>query len=217
MINYLKYYFKNYPLLFYLIKKVNRKFISFRNFIYPPRIIESERLLFKKIYPHCKIVFDVGARFDVDYIEISKGNQIEYHLFEINPIFFEKLKKKLGLFNNTEKITANNIGIGDRAGFFDYCEKTQSLFNRLTNEPKSLEQLKKLPVITLHSYLKYKKIKRIDFLKTDIECYDYFALRGLKSYLKKIKFIQFELGLGARLNLREGGGGGGKKIFQIFG
>ena len=88
---YLKYYLKNYPKLFYLFKKINRIFISFSNFIYPTRIFKSERLLFKKIYPHCKIVFDVGARFDVDYIEISKGNQIEYHLFEINPVFFKKL------------------------------------------------------------------------------------------------------------------------------
>lgn len=209
---YLKYYLKNYPLLFYLIKKINRKFISFSNFIYPTRIFESERLLFKKIYPHCKIVFDVGARFDVDYIEISKGNQIEYHLFEINPVFFEKLKKKLSLFNNTERIIANNIGIGDRAGFLDYCEKTQSLFKRPTDEPRSLVQLKKLPIITLHSYLKKLKIKRIDFLKTDIEYYDYFALLGLKNYLKKIKFIQFELGLGAKLNNR-----GSKKHLKYVG
>lgn len=57
----------------------------------------------------------------------------------------------------------------------------------------------------MHSYLKKIKTKRIDFLKTDIENYDYFALLGLKSYLKKIKFIQFELGLGAKFNL--GGGG----------
>jgi hypothetical protein len=72
IINYLKYYLKNYPELFYLIKKINRIFISFSNFIYPTRIFESERLLFKKIFPYCKIFFDVGARFDVDYIEISK-------------------------------------------------------------------------------------------------------------------------------------------------
>jgi len=209
---YLKYYLKNYPKLFYLIKKINRKFISFSNFIYPTHIFESERLLFKKIYPHCKIVFDVGARFDVDYIEISKGNQIEYHLFEINPLFFEKLKKKLSLFNNTERIIANNIGIGDRAGFLDYFVKTQSLFKRPTDEPRSLVKLKKLPIITLHSYLKKKKIKRIDFLKTDIEYYDYFALLGLKSYLKKIKFIQFELGLGAKLNNR-----GSKKHLKYVG
>lgn len=209
---YLKYYLKNYPKLFYLIKKINRKFISFSNFIYPTRIFESERLLFKKIYPHCKIVFDVGARFDVDYIEISKGNQIEYHLFEINPFFFEKLKKKLSLFNNTERIIANNIGIGDRAGFLDYFVKTQSLFKRPTDGPRSLVKLKKLPIITLHSYLKKSKIKRIDFLKTDIEYYDYFALLGLKSYLKKIKFIQFELGLGAKLNNR-----GSKKHLKYVG
>jgi FkbM family methyltransferase len=130
-------------------------------------------------------------------------------LFEINPVFFVKLKKKLSLFNNTEKIIVNNIGIGDRAGFLDYCEKTQSLVKRQSDESKNLIKLKKLPIITLHSYLKKNKIKRIDFLKTDIECYDYFALLGLKSYLKKTKFIQFELGLGAKLNLR-----GGKKYLQ---
>lgn len=203
MINYLRYFLKNhlksYQKLFYLIRKINRIFISFYNLIYPTRILESERRLFKKIYPHCKIVFDVGARFDVDYIEISKHNQIEYHLFEINPLFFDKLKNKLSLFNNTEKIIANNIGIGDLDGFAYYSEKTQSLTERRpTDEPKISAQLKRLPITTLHSYLKKRKIKKIDFLKTDIEGHDYFALLGLKSYLKNIKFIQFELGLNNR-------------------
>jgi FkbM family methyltransferase len=210
--NFLRYYIKNYlryyPKLFYFFRYLNRLIISLTNLFFPPRIFQSERLLFKKIYPYCKTVFDVGARFDVDYIEISKGNNIEYHLFEINPVFFEKLQKKLSLFNNTEKIIVNNVGIGDRAGFLDYCEKTQSLFKKSGVSKNVI----KLPVITLHSYLKKKIIKRIDFLKTDIEYYDYFALLSLKNYLKKIKFIQFELGLGAKLNV-----GDRKKHLQFVG
>ena len=212
--SYLKYHLKrhlkNHLKLLYLFKKLNRLFILFSNFIYPKRILESEKLLFSKIYLYCKNVFDVGSRFDVDFIEISKGNKIDYHLFEINPFFFEKLKKKLIPFNHTEKIYINNIGIGNRSGFKDYCEETQSLIARPFYEPKPV--IKKLPIITLHSYLKKRKIRRIDFLKTDIEQYDYFALLGLKSYLKHIKFIQFELGLGAKLIFESH-----KKRFQYIG
>jgi hypothetical protein len=57
-----------------------------------------------------------------------------------------------------------------------------------------------------------KKLRRIDFLKTDIEQYDYFALTRLKSYFKNLKFIQFELGLGAKLIFESH-----KKCFQYIG
>ena len=62
----------------------------------------------------------------------------------------------------------------------------------------------------MYSYL--KKIRRIDFLKTDIEQYDYFTLTRLKRYFKNLKFIQFELGLGAKLIFESQ-----KKCFQYIG
>ena len=55
-------------------------------------------------------------------------------------------------------------------------------------------------MIRLDSYFKNIQIKNIDFLKTDIEEYDYFALKGLGNLLLNCKYIQFELGIGAPYN-----------------
>ena len=52
-------------------------------------------------------------------------------------------------------------------------------------------------IITLESYCESNRLDTIDFLKTDIEHYDYFALKGLGQKLQNVKFVQFELGLGA--------------------
>ena len=46
--------------------------------------------------------------------------------------------------------------------------------------------------ISLSSFIKKEKIEVPDFVKTDIEGYDFFAIKGLKSYLPEISFIQFE-------------------------
>ena len=59
-----------------------------------PKMLNKELKVFKKIMPHLNTIFDVGARYDTDYIEISRGRSINYHLFEINPRFFKKLQKK---------------------------------------------------------------------------------------------------------------------------
>jgi hypothetical protein len=55
-------------------------------------------------------------------------------------------------------------------------------------------------MIRLDNYFESKKLSNIDFLKTDIEEYDFFALLGLGSFLSKIEYIQFELGIGAPYN-----------------
>ena len=45
-------------------------------------------------------IFDVGARYDTDYIDISQGRSINYHLFEINHKFFKLLRK---IYQNLKK------------------------------------------------------------------------------------------------------------------
>lgn len=52
-------------------------------------------------------------------------------------------------------------------------------------------------MVRLDDYFTKINIKQIDFLKTDIEMNDYFALLGLGKLLDEILFIQIELGIGA--------------------
>lgn len=163
-----------------------------------PNMLEGELTIFKSIHGQCLTIVDVGARYDVDYLRISKGNNITYYLFEANPKFYKKLLSNLKKFN--EKIIAENLAVGEINGYVDYYEDSESVLKNTTAVTNSTKKLSgNLKMICLNDYFKYTSIKEIDFLKTDIEEYDYFALIGLGSLLNNCRFIQFELGIGAPL------------------
>ncbi len=186
-----------------LLKKINVivdfvraiRFIAF--YISPkhPKLLKGEVDLFIKIAPRIKTLIDVGARYDVDYIELSKNNDISYHLFEINPRYFSILLKRLKSYKS-ENIVANNVGIGLNNSTETYNLNSESVIDRFPNRILYLFS-KKLRIITLESYFESHHLDTVDFLKTDIELYDYFALKGLGQRLQNVKFVQFELGLGA--------------------
>ena len=50
----------------------------------------------------------------------------------------------------------------------------------------------KTQILTLASFLKKNKIKKIDYLKTDTEGYELNVIKGLKEHIKNVKVIQFE-------------------------
>lgn len=146
--------------------------------------IPTEELEIFKSLKNIKVVFDVGARADVDYLELKPN--IELHAFEPNPDFFEELKTKIG---DRKNVYLNNYGLGDVEGEFEYNNSSQA-FNNGECPPGSPDR--KLPVKTLDWYVKEHKIKRIDFLKIDTEGYDYKVLLGGKEALKITRYIQFE-------------------------
>lgn len=93
----LKSYIKSKPIIYFILLKVYKFLQTFpnkikRGFRKHPHMLKGEIKLFKAIYSECKIIVDVGARYDTDYIDISKNNGIEYYLFEANPNYFNLLK-----------------------------------------------------------------------------------------------------------------------------
>ena len=83
------------------------------------KMLRGELDLFIKILPQIKTLIDVGARYDLDYIELSQRRSISYHLFEINPRYFSILSKKLKSYKN-ENIVANDFGIGSEHSSIEY-------------------------------------------------------------------------------------------------
>ena len=154
-------------------------------------ILPQEIEFFKKIKDECEIIFDIGCREDIDYIEISEGKT--FHLFEPNPAFYKNCKEKLDkIFNNT--IYLNNFGISDKTGVYDYWDDYQSFFNRhykidrLTTRSPFKLLLKKFS-----EYLKENKIEKIDFLKIDTEGGEPDILLDFPDFIKNnVKYIQFE-------------------------
>lgn len=150
------------------------------------RRTNGEFLLLEKLMPQVKIVFDVGANVGDYSGEILKINPaILIHAFEPFPDSYEKLSKL--------PLVANNLGLGEK-------EETKILYQASRSAHNSFYILDSnsvpldVKVSTLDLYCEKQKIKHIDFLKIDVEGYEFFVLKGAQKSLRQqvIDYIQFE-------------------------
>lgn len=142
------------------------------------KISREELEIFRKL-KNLKVIFDVGARTDTDYIELRP--RATYHLFEPNLEFFEVLKEKVGEKKN---VYLNNYGLSDKEEDLSYDVNSQTFLTNVEHP--------KLPVKTLDWYAEKHKIDSIDFLKIDAEGFDYKVLIGGEKTIKKCRYIQYE-------------------------
>lgn len=150
--------------------------------------------LWKRLKPECKIIFDIGARTELDYC----GSGLTSFLFEPNSKFYEQLKEKL---SNIEKekveedmeITLLKIGLGEREETRRYYENSQSFhFRNISND--KLENSVFLKIRKLDDIVKENEITNIDFIKIDTKGHEYFVLKGGEKSLLMTKYVQFEYG-----------------------
>ena len=149
-------------------------------------IPKEELNLFKQL-KDLKVIFDVGARTDIDYFKLWPES--EHHLFEPNPEFCEVLKEKVG---DKPNVFINNFGLGDKECEQGYQMGNQAFIDSLSINNLTATQDKILPIKTLDTYIREKSIERIDFLKMDTEGYELKVLLGATNWFHIIKFIQYE-------------------------
>jgi FkbM family methyltransferase len=157
------------------------------------KIPNEELDLFKKICSNFKIVFDVGCRCDLDYYEIHPN--CEYHLFEPNKKFIEKIKEKLKELNYPKNIKLNEYGLSDenKNGCI-YFENTESFTEHWNKNIPNIDQGNRYDLKKLDDYIQNNNIENIDFLKIDVEGLDYNVILGGLNAIKsnKVKNIQIE-------------------------
>lgn len=122
----------------------------------------------------------------------QKG-QVKGILFEPSSIALSKLEEKFAHLDNIKIIKA---AVSDIAGEMTYFEEsgageTSSLINQHSS---SHADAKKVKVVTLDEAMKELGLERIDFLKIDVEGYDFHVLRGASNLIKehRVGIIQFE-------------------------
>ncbi len=150
------------------------------------RKTNGELLLLQKLMPHAKIVVDVGANvgdYSGDILRINPSVQI--HAFEPDPDSCKQLSKLA--------LVANNMGLGDKEEIktlYRAGRSTHNSFYALEHNTTPYE----VKVSTLDLYVKEKEINHIDFLKIDVEGYEFFVLKGAQKLLtaSAIDYIQFE-------------------------
>lgn len=155
------------------------------------RNTNGEYYVLKKIIPRSKVVFDIGANIGDYSLEVKRLNQdVSIHAFEPDQRAFDKLvEKKVG--------KVNNIALGEKTGeVILNLHQHKTVFNSILDLHSGSELASKITVKvdTIDNYCTSRAIPHIDFMKIDVEGYEFFVLKGaIKMFEKKvIDFIQFE-------------------------
>lgn len=117
-----------------------------------------------------KTVIDVGPRTDVDMYNLRP--ELEYHLFEPHPPFYNELPAELRVYK---------CALSDTSESLPYDISTQSFVNPNRG---------KVVVYSTHRLDDFHI--KADFIKIDAEGMDYRILLGATETIKHAKYIQFE-------------------------
>lgn len=144
---------------------------------------EKEIELFRQL-PVPKVIIDVGSRDDTEYYDIYP--EAEYHLFEPNKEFVKNLYDKVG---DKPNVHINPVGVGDVEEVGKYSRSNQAFMG---GEAPISSTDDSYQIINLDRYVCEHNIHSIDFLKIDVEGYDFKVLLGAPETVGKSKFIQYE-------------------------
>lgn len=154
----------------------------------------GEYKIAKKLLPHCKIVFDVGAGTgEWSKIALAMNQDVmEIHAFEPSNKGYDAILAKRLL------IKVNKLALGARnEESLLYCG-TFGGSNSIHHSTYIPEEQKKetITVTTLDDYCQKNNIKTIDYLKIDVEGHELSVLKGASRMLSEgnIRYIQFEYG-----------------------
>ena len=152
------------------------------------------------------IFFDIGGN-DGDYSNMlkdvcfSKKVNFNLHIFEPSSVCFNYLLKKNYDFKN---ITIHQLALSEENGcsklFFTWEGSSGASLAELDSfnlyMPNVAVSSETVNTVTLDDFCQKNSIEKIDFLKLDIEGFEFSALKGSRQMLinKKIQFIQIEIG-----------------------
>lgn len=145
---------------------------------------QKELDIIKSLTEPFKVIFDVGARDNTELVDLFP--EAEIHMFEVNPTFAAQLKLAT---EGNRKVQVRPFGLGDEVGNFKYSHGRQCLEG---GEEDATNATDAYPVSTLDGYTTFYQIQKIDFLKIDVEGYDYKVLRGGVKTIPNCRYIQFE-------------------------
>lgn len=159
---------------------------------------KEEIIEMKKIIEPGDTVIDIGANFGFHAVLFSQmvREKGSVHSFEPLKKMYLDIKSHLKLNKVAKNTFINNIGLGnkrEKVKIFYYPELgtgLASLRKYWIGKPRA----EKISLITLDSYVKKQNIKRIDFIKCNVEGSEYIVFQGAKETLKKFKPpIMFEI------------------------
>jgi FkbM family methyltransferase len=133
-------------------------------------------------------VIDVGA--NIGYYSLLLGQWVgpkgSVHAFEPQPVIFEQLCRHI-ILNKIDWIKPHQRALGDtieQRFMTDIPEWNKGMQRIATDKDKGVNQVE---ITTLDEFVKYEELDRIDFIKVDIEGYEFKFLKGAKQSLNKFR------------------------------
>ncbi len=138
---------------------------------------------------------DIGANIGSVSLTLAKVfDNSKVYSFEPTYYAFKKLKKNLSLNRDLkDKVILNQLFISNikKPSKVWSSWKLNNKKNRHKNHKGSLKSIKKNSFISLDNFIKSKKIRKIDFIKIDVDGYELDVLRSGSKFFKKCKPIIF--------------------------
>ena len=183
---------------------MKKLFLIFYNFFEDYyHLIKIKHFLRGNIFFKKPVIFDIGAhkgKLTNLFYSIYKNALI--YCFEPNESLHKHFKTRnkniilsklaIGDKNEIKKINIKNL---DLTNTF-LKENSKSIYLKLKNfviknDKRNLK--KKIRIITLNKFCKKNKIKKIDFMKIDVEGYEFLVLKGASHIIKKVSYIMIEI------------------------
>lgn len=180
---------KKYPIYFLIGNMIYKKFY----FIYKPfyflyKYISDRKkisIIKKTIKPGMKVI-DVGANIGFYSILFSKlvGEDGKVYAFEPDKENFCHLEKNC---HSRRNITINKMAVSDKGGKIKLYISSELNVDHSTYDDGEGRKFIEIDAISLDDYI--KKDEKIDFIKIDIQGYDYYAVLGSQNLINRINKI----------------------------
>ena len=144
------------------------------------------------------VCFDVGANIGYYTLLESKmvGDEGKVIAIEPSPINFKQLQKNIQN-EKAKNVELYQIAGGDQNGTIKFLLDPHSNLSRIiSNEEKVREkgEIVDVPMKKLDSFLEASTIKTLDFIRMDVEGYEFNILEGMRNSIKKFRpAIQMEV------------------------
>ncbi len=132
------------------------------------------------------VLLDLGANFGLYSLNAAKligpeGKIVSFEPFSVN---FNALSEHVKL-NKLTNVHPEKLAVGEEDGditlYYNESEHNLGMVTATFTENATKEEVQ---VVSIDSYVKSESIERIDFIKIDIEGFEYQALLGMKHLLE---------------------------------
>jgi FkbM family methyltransferase len=177
-------------LLLFFFKLANKLYIHFSP-LYRPLYFSYKRIsdrkviawLSEQIQPGMRVV-DIGGNIGFYSVLLSRfvGERGEVHVFEPDPVNFKHLKSNTKGLKN---VVANNSAVAERSGTIRLFHSDKLNVDHQTYDIGENRHSIEIACVRLDDY--FHQNERVDFIKIDIQGYEYQTLLGMRETIRRSK------------------------------